>query len=160
MSVCVCVCVPACVMCFLGSLLHIHAFPWGRVDRLLWESTSEREGDSWRGREGVCVCVCVFVCVLGLGACVGKVVSAEVWLVPKDLGATEQSRWRKELGGIEARASILGQVQECPVGSLPEHTHTLTHTQSISCFLDKSTITAGLFENCVAVVMTSFPMRS
>ena len=108
----------------------------------------------------VCVCVCVFVCVLGLGACVGKVVSAEVWLVPKDLGATEQSRWRKELGGIEARASILGQVQECPVGSLPEHTHTLTHTQSISCFLDKSTITAGLFESCVAVVMTSFPMRS
>jgi len=39
-----CVCV--CVMCFLGSLLHIHASPWGRADRLLWESESERDKDS------------------------------------------------------------------------------------------------------------------
>jgi len=111
------VCVCECIMCFLGSLLHIHAFPWGRVDRLLWESVGERE----EGRER-CVCVCVCVCVLGAGACVGRAVSAEVWLVPKDPGGTEQRRWRGELWG-----SILRQVQECPVGSLPVYTqsHTL-----------------------------------
>ena len=103
--VCVCVCVGVCVgvfvMCFLGSLLHIHAFPWGPVDRLLWESTNKKRGrqlerDSRRERRCVCacVCVCVCVCVLETGACVGRVVSV-VWLVLKDLGAMERSRWRE-----------------------------------------------------------------
>lgn len=52
-----------CIMCYLVSLLHIHAFPWGSEDRLLWKSASEREED----REERCV-------RLGAGACVGRVV--------------------------------------------------------------------------------------
>lgn len=73
-----------CIMCYLVSLLHIHAFPWGSEDRLLWESASEREED----REERCV-------RLGARACVGRVVSVEVWRVPKDLGGQRAGGGRR-----------------------------------------------------------------
>lgn len=51
-------------MCFLGSLFHIHVFPWGPLHGLLWESMSENESETEkesRGVEGVCALVSVFV---------------------------------------------------------------------------------------------------
>lgn len=104
---------------------------------------------------------------MGAGACIGRVVSVEVWLVPKDLGATEQSRWR-EGERAEVRGSILGQVQECPVGRLPVHArthiiHTIVHTHthtllllltySLSCFLDNSTFTVCLLKKHVELLL-------
>lgn len=120
MSVRLCV----CIMCFLVSLLHIHAFPWGSEDRLLWESEGEREEDGeserkerWR---------------LGAGACVGRLVSVEVWRVPKDLGGPRGAGGGRRCGRGEGLYPRTGTGMP---GGQSSSAHTQTHTLPFPVFL-------------------------
>lgn len=127
-------------LCFSGPLLHIHAFPWGWADRLLYGKRSEgRKTAEERGK------ICVCICALGFRLLCWKFCICSSLAGPWGPWG-QKSRWK------EGRVFILGQVQQSPVGSLspslarclsltPPYTHTFPVVLVNSPFLQRCSTT-------------------